>query len=286
MPRKLELLRCSGRFLTVPAIVGFWLAPAWGQEQAAQQTSVAPDQSASQPAAGQPSVSSGGANRTDTGTSPANAKPKNENGTSKDRLFFTLPNFLTLENASEAPPLTAGEKFKVTARGSFDPVEFLWYGAQAGISQAKDTDSVYGQGMEGYAKRYGVRFADGTIENFFTRAIYPSILHQDPRYFQSGKGSFIHRAGYAVSRIFVTRSDSGNTQFNFSEIFGSATAAGISAFSYHERDSRNVDSAIDIWGSQLGWDALSYVIKEFWPDVRRKLHHSKTTPAAAASGQP
>jgi hypothetical protein len=205
-------------------------------------------------------------------------------GTSKDRLFFTLPNFLTLENGGNAPPLTAAEKFKVTARDTFDPVEFAWYGAQAGISQAEDHDAVYGQGMEGYAQRFAVRFGDGTVENFFTRAICPSLFHQDPRYFQLGEGGFWHRAWYAISRIFVTRSDSGETEFNFSEILGSATAAGVSAYTYHPQDARNVSSALDVWGTQVGYDMLSYGVKEFWPDIRRKLHKSKSTGAASGSG--
>lgn len=194
---------------------------------------------------------------------------------SNDRLFFTLPNFLTVENAGDAPPLTAGQKFKVTARGTFDPVEFAWYAAQAGISQAENHDATYGQGIEGYAKRFGIRFADGTVENFFTRAMLPSLLHEDPRYFQLGKGGLWHRATYAVSRIFITRTDSGGTSFNFSEIVGSATAAGVSSYTYHPKYARNVSSALDVWGTQVGYDTLSYVMKEFWPDIRRKLRKSK-----------
>ncbi len=201
------------------------------------------------------------------------AKP--QKSTSKDRLFFVLPNFLTLENSQNAPRLSAKDKFKATARGTFDPAEFGWYGLQAGISQLRDSDPSYGQGMEGYAKRFGVRIADGTVENFFTRAVYPSLLHQDPRYYQLGKGSFVHRAGYALSRIVVTRSDSGSTQVNFSEVLGSATGAGISTFTYHPSDARNIKSALGVWGTQLGWDAVSYVVKEFWPDIRRKLHPTK-----------
>jgi hypothetical protein len=201
---------------------------------------------------------------------------KQTNGTSRDRLFFTLPNFLTVENAASVPPLTAGQKFKTTARSSFDPVELAWYGALAGIAQAENNESSYGQGAAGYAKRYAQRFADGTIENFMARATFPSVLHQDPRYYHLGTGSFGHRVGYAISRIFVTRSDFGSAQFNFSEIVGSATAAGISVFSYHPKDERNLGNAAHTWGTQVGYDALSYVLKEFWPDIRRKLHPPKT----------
>ena len=219
-----------------------------------------------------------GAANDQSGTSPS---------TSKDRLFFALPNFLTLENAGQAPPLTAGQKFKVVARGSFDPIQIVWYGALSGISQAENSEPGYGQGAEGYGKRYGAYAADGTIENFFVGAILPSVLHQDPRYFQSGHGSFFDRTGYAVSRIFVTRSDSGHRQFNFSEIFGSAIASGISTYSYHPgrtligrksdgdldytASDRTLKNTASVWGSQVGYDTITLVIKEFWPDIRRKL---------------
>lgn len=192
-------------------------------------------------------------------------------GTSNDRLFFALPNFLTLENAAHVPPLTAGQKFQVVARGAFDPVQYFWYGFLAGISQAQNSEPGYGQGAAGYGKRYGAAFADGTIENFMTGAVLPSLLHQDPRFFQSGNGGFGRRAGYAVSRIFVTRTDSGRQQFNFSEILGSGASATISTYSYHPSGDRTFANTMSVWGSQIGYDTLTIMIKEFWPDVRRKI---------------
>src|SRR5215472_720159 len=149
-------------------------------------------------------------------------------GTSNDRLFFALPNFLTLENAVQVPPLTAKQKYAVVVRGSFDYVQYPWYAFLAGINQAQDSEPGYGQGWAGYGKRYAASFADGTIENFMTGAILPSLLRQDPRYFQLGHGSFTHRMFYAVSRNVVTRGDSGKNQFNFSEVVGGAMAAAIS----------------------------------------------------------
>ena len=215
----------------------------------------------------------------DPGTQPQNSaqnqNPQQTRGTSKDRLFFALPNFLTLENAKNVPPLTAAEKFKVTARGSFDPIEYVWYGALAGVSQLENSEGGYGQGAAGYGKRYGAYFADGTIENFWTSAILPSLLRQDPRYFQMGKGGFWKRTGYAMSRIVVTRTDSGHNQFNYSEVFGSAVASGISTYTYHPRGDRNLPNAMSVWGTQVGWDTCTYVVREFWPDIRRKLHPPK-----------
>jgi hypothetical protein len=244
----------------------FAMAAVWGQDQPAA------------PPNGQPAGTPPGgvAPQTTPQNQPGGSSKKGQTGTSKDRLFFALPNFLTLENAKNVPPMTAGDKFKVTAKSSFDPVEFFWYGALAGLSQWENSESGFGQGGEAYAKRYGSYFADGTIENFMTEAIYPSIFHQDPRYYQLGKGGFWHRTGYAISRIFVTRSDSGHFQFNVSEILGSATASAISTFTYHPRDNRNLGNAASVWGSQVGYDTLTYVVKEFWPDIRRKLHKPKT----------
>ena len=194
---------------------------------------------------------------------------------------------MTLENAGQVPPLTTWQKYKVVARGSFDPIQIVWYGALSGISQAENSEPGFGQGAEGYGKRYGAYAADGTIENFFVGAILPSVLRQDPRYFQSGHGSFFSRTEYSVSRIFVTRSDSGHRQFNYSEIVGAAIASAISTYSYHPgrtligRNSegmpqytasdRTLKNTASVWGSQVGYDTITLVVKEFWPDIRRKL---------------
>lgn len=198
-----------------------------------------------------------------------------QTGTSNDRLFWTLPNFLTVANEGKYPPLTPGQKFAVVARGSFDYVEYPWYAILAGIGQAQNSEPSYGQGAEGYGKRYGTVFADGTIENFMASAVLPSLLHQDPRFYQLGKGGFWHRTGYALSRLFITRSDSGNHQFNFSEICGAGAAAAISTYSYHPSSDRNFSNVASGWGTQMGYDGLTFVVKEFWPDIKRKLTKKK-----------
>src|SRR6266853_4417331 len=209
-----------------------------------------------------------------------NALPNSQLGTSNDRLFKVLPNFLTLEDAKQHPPLTTGEKFKVVARGSFDFVIFPWYGLLAGISQAENSEAGYGHGAAGYGKRYGAAFADTTTEAFMVGAVLPSLLRQDPRLYQSHNGRFLHRLGYAVSRIVITRTDSGTEQFNYSEIFGSAISAGISTYSYHPRSDRTLPNTVGVWSTQVGYDTISNVIKEFWPDIRRMISH-KPPPEAA-----
>ncbi|MFZ0199690.1 MAG: hypothetical protein WB523_05105 [Candidatus Sulfotelmatobacter sp.] len=211
---------------------------------------------------------------------------------------------MTLQNAGQVPPLTTGQKFKVVARGSFDYVQYPWYGFLAGISQAENSEPGYGQGAEGYAKRFASAFADGTIENFMTGAVFPSLLRQDPRFFQFGHGSFTYRTEYAVSRIFVTRTDSGKNQFNYSEIVGSALSAVISTNTYHPRayvtrefdpatgmltyvhhaSDRTLPNTISVWGTQVGYDTITIVVKEFWPDIHRKLVHKHQGEAAPTVG--
>jgi len=218
---------------------------------------------------------------TKTQTAPAqDSKDANQkveekqSGTTNDRLFYALPNFLTVESKN-LPPLTTGEKFKVVARGSFDYIQIPWYAFLAGISQAEYSEPGYGQGAEGYGKRFGAYFADGTIENFMTGAILPSVFKQDPRFYQSGKGGFTHRTGYAISRIFVTRGDSGRSEFNVSEVLGSAMSAAISTYSYHPSGDKTLSNTASVWGTQVGYDTVTLVVKEFWPDIRRKITKKK-----------
>ena len=248
-----------------------------GQGGSQPQTPESKDNPAAQsaPASGQPAPPNPAQSQNQNEKDQTAKDQAPQKGTSNDRLFFALPNFLTLENAGQVPPLTTGQKFKVVARGSFDYVQFPWYGFLAGISQAEDSEEGYGQGAEGYGKRYGAYWADGTIENFLTGAVLPSVFRQDPRYFQSGQGGFWKRTDYSISRIFVTRTDSGHQQFNVSEIFGSALAAGISTYSYHPRADRKLGNAASVWGSQVGYDTITLVVKEFWPDIRRKIHKKR-----------
>src|ERR1700675_2335744 len=159
-------------------------------------------------------------------TSQQQQAPAQLSDTSHDRLFWALPNFLTVENAENVAPLTPGRKFKLVARGIYDPMEFVLVGFVAGLGQASDSDPSYGQGAQGYAKRYGTAYGDNAIENFMAYAVFPSILHQDPRFYQLGHGGFRKRMVHAVSRVVITRSDSGQTQFNYSELLGAGHHSG------------------------------------------------------------
>src|ERR1700722_11468757 len=142
-----------------------------------------------------------------------------------DRLLYTLPNFLTVQGTAKEPPLTSGQKFKLVTKDCFDIAEYPFIGFQAAIAQSRNDPAGYGEGIPGYARRYGAAFGDNTIGNYMTEAVFLSILHQDPRYYQLGHGNFFKRVGYTVSRSIITRGDSGHTQFNFSEIGGNAISA-------------------------------------------------------------
>jgi hypothetical protein len=207
-------------------------------------------------------------------------------GTSSDRLGYVLPNFLTLENGGTPLPLTWKQKYEAVARGTFDPVQYPWWGFLAALDQAANSDSQLGQGWKGYAQRYGLVAGDGIVENFMAQAVFPALLRQDPRFFQTSNGSFVHRSGYAISRIVVTRSDSGHTQFNYSEIFGAGFAAAVSTYTYHPKGAhlgtpeyiasdRTFMNFASTWGTQVSLDTMTIVIKEFWPDIRRKMSHKK-----------
>lgn len=239
-----------------------------------------------------------------TPSSGDKAKPQDSStsgkveGTSNDRLFYTLPNFLSVDQTAKLPPLSTKDKFKVVALGNFDPIQYPWWAAIAAISQASNGERGYGQGWLGYAKRYGSTAADSSIENFMVGAVFPSLLHQDPRFYYSSHGGAGRRTLYAVSRLFVTRTDAGNPQFNFSEIFGAATAATISTNTYHPKGTyistpsnphlfitseRTLGNTAETYVTQLGLDAMTIVIKEFWPDIHRKIGHKKG--AASAVGE-
>ncbi|MGD0965748.1 MAG: hypothetical protein ABSA57_17815 [Candidatus Acidiferrales bacterium] len=201
-----------------------------------------------------------------------------------DRMFFVMPNFLTVENESQVAPISWKEKFAITAKGAFDPYEFAVVGILAGVRQAENAYPGFGQGFEGYGKRYGTGFADQVDGNIMVGAVFPTILRTDPRYFQLGKGRFLYRFGYAMSRILITRRDSGGRLFNFAEFAGNATAIAISNLYYPPAD-RGFSASANNWGVQMGIDALGNELKEFWPDIHRHLPKKKG-PVTAAGNSP
>lgn len=190
-------------------------------------------------------------------------------------IFGVLPNYRTAEMGAIGHPLTAKQKLTIATKDSFAYPLMIIGAAYASLYQLENSHPEFGQGVEGYAKRFGTSYCDQVTGNFMTEGIFPIILKEDPRYFRMAHGTISHRTWYAVSRIFVTRTDSGKPIMNFSELLGNATASAI-GLSYYP-DNRDVPDYLQNWGIQLGTDAVSQVLKEFWPDVKgwwHKKHHA------------
>jgi hypothetical protein len=263
--------------LQVPASLQL---PTGTQQTATAQTS----QSAQQLPAAQPIASNPAATTPKTEAKPCdgsastdpNAEPCQQKKDMKnvDRIFGVIPNYLTVEGAPNAPPITPKQKFGLAFDGIRDPYAFFIAGAISGVSQARNETPSWGQGWVAYTKRYWAQLADQDTGPIMSVGLFPTIFHEDPRYYQLGKGSFIHRFNYSLSRLFVTRTDSGHKQFNYSEFVGNAAAAGISNF-YYPKEERGLEHNMGEFGMQIAIDLLGNEVKEFWPDIRRKLSRKK-----------
>jgi hypothetical protein len=195
------------------------------------------------------------------------------------RILGVVPQFgVTRQNAA---PLTPGQKFHLFRKSAFDPVQFAVVGLQAGISQASNSFGAYGQGAEGYAKRYGAAFADQVSSNFFSNFAYPVLFKEDPRYFRLGEGSIKHRIGYALAQEIVCKTDKGTRSFNYSNVLGAFTAGGISNAYYPSAD-RGFGLTVSRAGIALLYGSLGGLVDEFWADIDHKLSHKKKNNPAPA----
>lgn len=186
-------------------------------------------------------------------------------------LDLVIPNTLVVQGRdTKVAPLSTAQKFGQVAKNFFNPFTFIGTGFEAGIDQAFDIHQGYGQGANGYGKRYGADIADTATTQFFGVGVYPSIFHTDPRYYRVGSGGFFSRGWYAATRVLVTRTDSGRHIFNAPEILAAATASGISR-SYYPSDERNAGDFAYSMGSRIAFDAAYNLAKEFWPDVRKHV---------------
>jgi hypothetical protein len=149
----------------------------------------------------------------------------------KQRLVGFIPNFYT-SYIYDAAPLNPEQKFSLAAHATFDPVDILGDGIVAGIEQATNAYAGYGQGAAGYSKRFAAKFIDSRSSDFLTLAVFPSLLHQDPRYYYQGSGSVKSRLAHAVTSAFVARSDSGRPVPNASYLLGNLCAGTLSNLYY------------------------------------------------------
>jgi hypothetical protein len=186
-------------------------------------------------------------------------------------LDLVVPTDLVIQGRdTKVRPLSTAQKFGQVGKNFANPFTFFGTAFEAGIDQAADIHQGYGQGAEGYGKRYGADIADTATAEFFGYGVYPSLFHTDPRYYRMGKGGIFARGWYAATRVFVTRTDSGRRIFNAPEVLASATSSGISR-TYYPSDERNGGDFAYSMGSRIAFDGAYNLAKEFWPDVRTHL---------------
>ena len=199
----------------------------------------------------------------------------------KQRVLGVLPNNRTTDGTVPFAPISAGRKMVIAWKDSTDYPVYPTAAIFASIYQLENQNPSFGQGMKGYSKRFLAAYGDQVLGNLFTEGIVPVMTHEDPRYFRQGPGygTTRHRIVYAMTRIFVTRTDTGHNTLNLSEILGSSMAVAASNLYYP--DTRTARDNIAKLGVQLGTDALSYVLKEVWPDVVQHFKQKKSAKAAA-----
>jgi hypothetical protein len=185
----------------------------------------------------------------------------------KQRVLGVLPNFY-VSYIPNAAPLTPKQKFRLAFRTVVDPFTFVMVGGAAGVEQAQNHFAGYGQGAEGYAKRFGAGYADTVTGTFIGAAILPSLLKQDPRYFYKGIGSKPSRALYAIANSVICKGDNGRWQANYSNILGSLAAGGISNLYYPEQDRNGAGLTLENGAIGIGATAVANLFQEF---LLRKL---------------
>ena len=152
---------------------------------------------------------------------------------------------------------------------SFDWPNFPLLAGYALESQVAAGGFSHNGGLTGFAEYYARGFSDQIIGSYVTEAILPSLLHEDPRYFRLGTGTFWHRTYYAATRIFVTRKDDGSTGLYYSELVGNIGVDAITTWYYP--NSRSIPLNAERYALQLGNDAVSNILTEYWPDIKQRL---------------
>jgi hypothetical protein len=196
-----------------------------------------------------------------------------DNAADDHRMFKVLPNYKTINDPDQPfAAMTPGEKFQLVEH-YFDPFTFVFTSITASIEQATNEKAGYGQGTMGFAKRYGADFTDGFTNELFVTGVFPTLMHEDPRYYRLGHGSAFKRTAYALSRILIARSDSGTTRFNSSEFLGNL-ASGALSMTYYPQSERSVGGVFTRMSVEIGYDSLFNVLKEFYPDLKRRFSHN------------
>lgn len=192
------------------------------------------------------------------------------------RILGLIPNFRSVSTDVKLPPMTAKEKFLTATDDSFDYSSVFIPAMLAGASMAKKATPEFGEGAVGYGRYFWHSALDQTSENYMVEFVFPVITREDNRYYTLGRGGLVKRTSYALSRAVITRTDSGHDTFNISEIAGAGASSGLSSLYYPTRE-RSLGNTASEWAVDIGIDAASFVVKEFWPDINHRLFHQNST---------
>jgi hypothetical protein len=195
-------------------------------------------------------------------------------GQQTKRILGVVPNFQSVSVNTKLPRETVKEKFMDATEDSFDYSAFIFTGVLAGTSQASNSVPEFHQGVAGHARYYWHTFADQTDENYMVEFLFPTVLHQDGRYYTLGHGGFVKRLAYSLSSALITRTDSGRETVNASEIVGAGAASGISDL-YYPKQERTWTKTGQRWLMNVSLDDATFVLREFWPDINKALFHRK-----------
>jgi hypothetical protein len=187
------------------------------------------------------------------------------------RPLGVLPQFgVTYQH--DAPPLRTSQKFRVWWRTATDPATLVIAGVEAGVGQAQNSFPGYGQGAQGYGKRYGASLADEASSGFFSNFFYSTVFKEDPRYFRVGEGSFKHRAWHSLIQEFVCHTDKGGRSFSYENVLGAFSSGALSNAYYPESD-RGFGLTMSRSGTSLALGSAGGLLNEFWPDIRDRIFH-------------
>ena len=195
----------------------------------------------------------------------------------KQRLLGVIPNFYVTYDPHPVP-LTTRQKFQLAWKSTIDPVSFGITGIIAGFEQADNTFAGYGQGAQGYGKRYGAAYSDGVSGTFIGGAILPSLLKQDPRYIYKGTGGARTRTLYALAMAVICKGDNGRWQPNYSSVIGTLASAGISNLYYPAADRNGAGLTFQNAFIGVGANALENIVQEFL--LRRFTPHAHSQESA------
>jgi hypothetical protein len=205
---------------------------------------------------------------------PAQAAPADGEGQQTKRILGIIPNFRAVSVDERLPRETVKEKFMDATQDSFDYSSIMIPAVIAGEAMATNQYPEFHQGAAGYARYFWHSAVDQTSENYWVEFIVPTVTLEDTRYYTLGHGGFFKRTAYSLSRVLITRSDAGNETINLGEIVGAGAAAGVSNLYYPSR-TRSVSNTAQQWVLDVGIDAFSFMGREFWPDINKKIFHGK-----------